>query len=165
MRNLTGKQRAFIEHYTGDSFFNATEAASRAGYKGNRNQLDSVASENLQKLAIKVAISEKLAEIAEKIEITVESIAEEISVIAFGRISPTIGVQGNITNKLKALELLGRFKAMFTDNINQTDTQRQRELDEKQTHEAEAIASIRLREFKQELLVAKETLKEKFKVG
>lgn len=149
MRNLTGKQIAFIEHYTGDSFFNATDAARKAGYKGNDNTLGQMGDQNLKLPKIKEAIIQKLAKIAAKIEITVDSIAEEIAYVAFGQITPNIGVQGNITNKLKALELLGRYKAMFTDNINQTDTQRQRELDEKEQQEAERIAKIRLLEFKQ----------------
>jgi len=58
------------------------------------------------------------------------------------------GIKITMGDRLKASELLGRSEADFTDNINQTDTQRQRELDEKQKVEAGEIAKIRLREFK-----------------
>lgn len=100
----------------------------------------------LQKPHIKAYIDQKLANAAAKVEVTVENIAAEIAAVAFGSITPRLGVQSSIANKLKALELLGRFKAMFTDNVNQTDMVRQRELDEKKKAECERIAKIRLQQ-------------------
>lgn len=61
MSRLTGKQRAFIDHYFLCDF-NGTEAASRAGYKGNRDQLGVTASENLGNPRIREVIDARLAE-------------------------------------------------------------------------------------------------------
>ena len=100
----------------------------------------------LKKRHVALYINEKMAEISKKEDITTELIAKEIADIAFGRITFTVGFQANMANKLKALELLGRWRAMFTDNVATTDTIRQRELDEKDKAEAIQIAEIRLRE-------------------
>lgn len=61
---LTHKQRAFVEHYlaTGDTQWNATEAAKLAGYKGNRNALAVVGSRNLRKANIQEHIRVRLQE-------------------------------------------------------------------------------------------------------
>jgi len=53
-RDLTAKQRAFVLAYVRTR--NATEAASIAGYKGNRNTLHSVGTENLRKPAIRAEV-------------------------------------------------------------------------------------------------------------
>ena len=58
---LTDKQIMFIECYI--QTLNATEAARRAGYKGNDNTLASVGSENLQKPAIREWIDARLVEL------------------------------------------------------------------------------------------------------
>lgn len=58
---LTGLQKAFVLEYSRCNF-NGTEAAARAGYKGDRNQLASIASENLRKPKIRAAIDLLLKE-------------------------------------------------------------------------------------------------------
>lgn len=55
-RDLTEKQRRFVEAYMGEATGNATEAARRAGYKGGESTLRSVGSENLTKPDIITAI-------------------------------------------------------------------------------------------------------------
>lgn len=57
---LTIKQKAFADYYI--ELGNATEAAQKAGYKGNN--LNRIASENLSKLDIKQYIEEKMEEIS-----------------------------------------------------------------------------------------------------
>lgn len=52
---MTLKQRKFIEHYEG----NGTEAAKRAGYKGEDAVLGQVAYENLRKPEIQLGIEKK----------------------------------------------------------------------------------------------------------
>ena len=64
MSNLTTLQRRFVEEYCGEANFNATEAAARAGYEGNRNTLSAIGSQNLGKVKIERAISERLDELA-----------------------------------------------------------------------------------------------------
>lgn len=60
---LTGKQRAFCEHYIA-CCFNATEAARRAGYTGNDATLNVLASQNLRKHKVRDYISQRTAEVA-----------------------------------------------------------------------------------------------------
>lgn len=66
MKNrLTDKQRAFIDHYLAfgtETFFNATQSARAAGYKGNNHTLRSVGCENLTKPNIRQHIQVGLAE-------------------------------------------------------------------------------------------------------
>jgi hypothetical protein len=59
---LTPKQEAFIREYLVD--FNATNAAHRAGYQGDRKTLSSIGSQNLAKPAIQRRINHALAECA-----------------------------------------------------------------------------------------------------
>lgn len=58
---LTTLQKAFVYEYPRCNF-NGTEAAARAGYKGNRDQLAVIASQNLRKLKVKEAIDLLLKE-------------------------------------------------------------------------------------------------------
>lgn len=58
--SFTGKQKAFIHAYI--DTLNATEAARRAGYKGNDATLRSVGSENLTKPNIRTEVDRILAE-------------------------------------------------------------------------------------------------------
>lgn len=55
---LTNKQKAFIEHYL--ECWNGTEAARKAGYKGNDNTLAAIGSQNLRKLNIKRRVQDRL---------------------------------------------------------------------------------------------------------
>jgi hypothetical protein len=61
LAELTTLQKAFVYEYPLCNF-NGTEAAARAGYKGNRVTLATVASENLRKPKIKAAIDLLLQE-------------------------------------------------------------------------------------------------------
>lgn len=62
-KGLTNKQKAFInEYFIGG--FNGTDAARRAGYKGNDATLASIAYENLRKPQIKEEIERRMKESA-----------------------------------------------------------------------------------------------------
>lgn len=52
---LTVKQQRFVDFYDG----NATEAASKAGYKGNRHTLEQVGLANMRKTVIAAAIAKR----------------------------------------------------------------------------------------------------------
>lgn len=54
-KKLTTKQQRFVDFYDG----NATDAARKAGYKGNGATLKQVGSENLAKHYIKKALKER----------------------------------------------------------------------------------------------------------
>ena len=146
---LTHKELSLADNYLANGF-NELKAYENSKYSQNCTTVTKRANTTklLKRPHVKAYIDSKLDEIASKVEVTVENIVAELSVIAFDVISSSFGIHTKINNKLKALELLGRYKAMFTDNISQTDTQRQRELDDKEQTEAVKISEIRLRELK-----------------
>lgn len=76
---LTEKQRRFVDEYLID--LNATQAAIRAGYsvKTAREQ----ASQNLTKLNIQQAISEKMAERSKRTGVNQDRVVMELAKIAF----------------------------------------------------------------------------------
>ena len=63
MAKLTNKQRLFVEFYLSNGL-NATDAARRAGYKGNYQTLRAIASQNLTKTTIRTLIDKRLEEAA-----------------------------------------------------------------------------------------------------
>lgn len=62
MSKLTGKQRAFINHYI--VTLNATESARLAGYQGTRDTLRAVGAENLAKPSIKAEVERRMEKFA-----------------------------------------------------------------------------------------------------
>lgn len=127
---LTPKQKAFADYYI--ELGNATEAAQKAGYKGNN--LNRIASENLSKLDIKQYIDERMKEIES------DRIAKAEEVLAFlssslrgdvleevvatesdgaGGIKPVIlKKQLSAKDRIKAAELLGKRYALFTEKVD-----------------------------------------------
>lgn len=81
-RKLTAKQRLFVVHYLGT--WNATEAASRAGYKGTRNTLRVTGQDNLLVPAIKQAIADEL----ERQTMGPEEVLSRLSMMARGTLDP-----------------------------------------------------------------------------
>ena len=79
MARMTEKQKRFVDEYLID--LNATQAAIRAGYsvKTAREQ----ASQNLTKLNIQQAISEKMAERSKRTGVNQDRIVLELAKIAF----------------------------------------------------------------------------------
>lgn len=120
---LREKQKRFADYYIETG--NATEAARRAGYKGNN--LNRIASENLSKLDIKNYINKRIAEkdskqIAKQDEIlayltsimrgehreqTLRGVGEGAQVIS--------DIDVGAKDRIKAAELLGKRYAMWTD--------------------------------------------------
>lgn len=76
MAKLTTKQRAFILEYANCNF-NGTEAAARAGYKGDRATLSVVASENLAKPKIREAIDQLLKDRAMSADEVLKALSDQ----------------------------------------------------------------------------------------
>lgn len=119
---LTLKQRLFVEAYLGEAKGNATEAARLAGYKGSNKTLQVVGAENLSK----PIISKLLTERVERAAMTADEVLDELTRIAktdwqqfvdiqTGRSGEVIGATLQLKDKLKALELLGRYHKLFTE--------------------------------------------------
>lgn len=98
---LTTKQKLFVEAYLANP--NATDAARKAGYKGNDVTLGAVGAENLKK----PQIAEMLKERVEKAIITADEILTDVKAIAKSAEKDS--------DKLKAYEMLGKHLAMWTD--------------------------------------------------
>lgn len=114
---MTDKQKKFCEEYLID--LNGTRAAIRAGY--SEDTAGVIASENLQKPYIRKYIDEQL-------EIGMQQRKTELKTKVLGELNNIAFDEGEIitdkdgnpigsrkTDKLKALELLGKYTVLFTD--------------------------------------------------
>lgn len=106
-KKLTVKQQRFVDFYDG----NGTEAARKAGYKGDRNQLHTIAAQNLQKLTIKQAI-EKREEKRNKKDI----LSREERQKFWSDVTQDGDVQ--MRDRLRASELLGKSNADFIERVD-----------------------------------------------
>ena len=79
MAKLTEKQRRFVDEYLID--LNATQAAIRAGYSVKTAK--DIGCQNLAKLNIQQAISEKMAERSKRTGVNQDRIVMELAKIAF----------------------------------------------------------------------------------
>lgn len=125
MKELTEKQKRFAEEYLLD--FNGARAAREAGY--NKNVADRIAYQNLRKLEIQKYICELQEKKKEKFELSEEKIIDELSAIAFSRITDYASIHkgfsmsGNIVTVLdfKNTEGLNERQIAAIGELSQTD--------------------------------------------
>ena len=101
---LSIKQQRFVEQYV--SLGNATQAARMAGYKPKAAR--QMASENLSKPAIDLAVKAELARVA--LEITPDRVQRRLDTI-----SHNAEAAGQFGPAVRAEELLGKSIGMFID--------------------------------------------------
>ncbi len=104
---LTQKQQLFCEFYVGEASGNASLAARLAGYKGNDITLGAVGAENLKK----PQIAQLCAQRVEAAAMSANDVLKHISDIAISTNEAT-------RDRLTALQLLGKFHQLFTDNLS-----------------------------------------------
>ncbi|KAB0670284.1 terminase small subunit [Oryzomonas sagensis] len=105
---LTNKQTLFVNEYLVD--LNATQAAIRAGYSARTAH---VAGYNLlHKPEAAEAVRKGLQERAEKLNLSGEDVLRSIVDIRGKAVTG-----GNLTQALKANELLGKHLKLFTDRV------------------------------------------------
>jgi hypothetical protein len=75
MDDLTPKQALFVDYYL--QSFNATDAARRAGYKGNDKTLGVMGGENLKKPCIQAALQKRFGKVLAKNEKRIVNTYEE----------------------------------------------------------------------------------------
>ena len=110
---FTAKQAAFIKWYCSAMVnMNGTEAARRAGYKGNDRTLAAVAIENLGKPMIREEIDRRIAGATAAAGVTVEKILWELQV-TYERASEA----EKYSAAVRCLELQGKYLKMFSDRI------------------------------------------------
>lgn len=129
---LKDKHRSFVDFYL--QCQNATEAARRAGYKCPEDS----GYDLYKKLG--PVIKEKMEAISNERILTAEQILEKLSDIAMGREKDAFGLDTSNQDKLKALELLGKNRVLFTDkqkveteleiNVSLTDDSESDEVEE-----------------------------------
>lgn len=106
---LTPKQRRFIDEYLID--LNATQAAIRAGY--SQKTADRIGPELLGKTCVQAAIQGAMSKRQKRTGITQDKVLEEIGKVAFHDAGDCSESELKYSNKLRALELLGKHLGMF----------------------------------------------------
>ena len=115
---LTVKQQLFIEAFLGQAKANATEAARIAGYACPRQQGERL----LRNVEIASRVRARVAELAA----TADDVLRELGRIGFAPWKECLQIEydkdGNVVgawldlkDKIRALELLGRYYKLFTD--------------------------------------------------
>jgi phage terminase small subunit len=110
---LTPKQQTFVDEYLVD--LNATQAAIRAGY--SKKTARSQGERMLTNVDVAAAIQKGFQERSERTKITAEKVLLELAVIAFADLQQLADMGGRISDKLKALELIGKHLGMFTEKV------------------------------------------------
>lgn len=89
---LTNKQKMFVKEYLID--LNATQAAIRAGY--SEKTAGQIGEENLKKPEIASAVQAEMDKRAKRIEITQDSVMQELAKIGFGNIRNLYAEDGSL---------------------------------------------------------------------
>lgn len=118
---MTPKQQNFVKEYLVD--LNATQAAIRAGYSAKT--ASRIGPELLGKTCIQDAVRKERDSLANRTEITQESIMADIEAIKRDAMQPVYDADGNkamLDHKaaLKACELQGKRYGMFDDRLKVT---------------------------------------------
>jgi len=113
MSKLNDKQKLFAQEYV-KSGFDLRASAINAGYSAK--SAGSLASRLVRKPQVKAEIDRLMVQVEERCTVTAAEIVSTLRKIAFAPWSERI----NATDRLRALELLGRYLAMFTDNVCST---------------------------------------------
>lgn len=118
-RPLTTKQSEFIAAYLGEARGNATEAARLAGYarpmqEGYRLLRNAdIAARVKQHVAEKFASAD--AVLQELTDVALSEWRDHIEIIARDKAGTPVKVRMDLSNKVKALELLGKHHQLFVE--------------------------------------------------
>jgi phage terminase small subunit len=122
---LTQKQRLFVESFIGPANGNARTAARMAGYSGDDNALSSRAFELMQNPKIAALIGVRVQEAV----MQSNEVLGELSTIAKAdwqnfleirrdKDGEIISATLKLADKIKSLELLGKYHKLFSDRID-----------------------------------------------
>jgi hypothetical protein len=116
---LTGKQAAFVRWYTtpGETLFNGTRAAEKAGYAGDDNTLHVMAYENLHKPHVARAIQIELSRSFSTANLSVERVLRDVELVRQLALR-----EGKYQAALKASDLMGKYLKMWTQKIEHLHT-------------------------------------------
>lgn len=109
---LTAKQAAFVGFYLANGM-NATKAATSAGY--SKKTAYKIGSENLTKPQIADAIGKRQAELAKRVEITQQRIADELALMGFANMLDFIRIGSDGDPFIDLTELTREQAAALTE--------------------------------------------------
>ena len=118
MAQLTDKQKRFVAEYLVD--LNATQAAIRAGY--SKKTADRIGPELLGKTCVSEAIQVAMRDREKRTEITQDRVLNELGKVAFAKAADYTDATLKYSNKIRALELIGKHLGMF-DGKNQSQNE------------------------------------------
>lgn len=133
---LTPKQQQFVREYLID--FNATQAAIRAGYSPKTAQV--IGAENLKKPMVAAEIQRLGQKTAQKLDITRESIMQELAAIGFARASDFVRVETEPATRIGIHPITGEVVNLpggYCQTVRITDT------DDLPEEKAAALAGIK----------------------
>lgn len=133
---LTPKQQQFVREYLID--FNATQAAIRAGYSPKTAQV--IGAENLKKPMVAAEIQRLGQKTAQKLDITRESIMQELAAIGFARASDFMRVETEPATRIGIHPITGEVVNLpggYCQTVRITDT------DDLPQEKAAALAGIK----------------------
>lgn len=105
MAELNDKQKRFVAEYIVD--YNATQAAIRAGY--SEKSAEQLGFQLLKKPSVAEAVANAQKKLAVKSDVTIERVLKELASIGLDN------EKERTTDRLKALELIGKHLGMYTD--------------------------------------------------
>ena len=111
---LTPKQQCFVNEYLID--LNATQAAIRAGY--SEKTANRIGPQLLVKTCVSEAIQQARQELEKRTQITADLVLKELAAIALDDASDVSDSRLRYTNKIRALELLGKHLGMFKEKVS-----------------------------------------------
>ena len=113
---VTEKQKVFADEYLID--LNATRAYKVAYPTVKKDEVAAVNGNRMLRNA-KVAeyIQERMQERQKRTEITQDRVLNELAAMAFADVAEAVEIRLKPSDKLKALELLGRHLGMFRDRV------------------------------------------------
>jgi phage terminase small subunit len=122
---LTQKQRLFVEAFIGQANGNAREAARAAGYSGDDNALSQRAFELMRN----PKVSELIGVRVEEAVMRSNEVLSQLSAIAKGdwqnfleirrdKDGETVSANLKLSDKIKALELLGKYHKLFSERLD-----------------------------------------------
>ena len=125
--DLTLKQQLFAESYVGPARGNATEAARLAGYTGNDVTLNTTAHRTLRNAQVASYVQSRVAAAVA----TADEVLAELTAVAFApwessikvRYSKTgeiVDAQIVLADKVRALELIGKYHGLFREKVDVT---------------------------------------------
>lgn len=114
---LTDKQRRFVDEYLID--LNATQAAIRAGY--SQKNADKIGPELLGKTRVSEAIREAQDLRQKRTHVTQDYVIGKLKEIADKEASDATESELKYSNKLRALELLGKHIGAFDKQSKESD--------------------------------------------